>query len=86
MKVAQRLGKGAVMRIPPGDYLIEALDHTDCAIPGALYSSASYTDALNHAPYLAGAHGTSRWRIMRCVATSGDKERWHAPTDTEPAA
>jgi hypothetical protein len=70
------------MQIPTGDYLIEALDSSGHAIPGALYSSASYKAALARAGTLSESHGISRWRIMRCVATSDDKERWDVPADT----
>jgi hypothetical protein len=77
--------RGAAMRIPTGDYLIEALDHRGCAIPGAVYTSASYHDSQAIATSLAEAHGTSCWRIMRCVANHDDKERWDVPANTTSA-
>lgn len=64
--------------MPTGDYLVEALDRNGAPIPGALYVSATYTEAICRAQPLAEAHGADRWRIMRCVSSSTDKERWLA--------
>jgi hypothetical protein len=69
------------MEIPTGDYLIEMLNPNGEPINGVCYTSASYTDATVRARPLAEAHGVNRWRIMRCMMNSSDKENWHDDTN-----
>jgi len=64
------------MHVPVGDFVTEVLDHKGEPIPGAIHIGTSLTVEQSQAPAIANAYGANRWRIMRCVASSDEGERW----------
>lgn len=64
------------MNIPTGDYIIEFLDYKDEVVPGGLMQCESYTQAETRARNMACVIKAQRYRIMRCVYNSDDKQRF----------
>ena len=64
------------MTAPTGDYLVEFFDALGAPMESGGISAATLADVRCKADGYLPLVKAARWRILRVVAQSGDKNRW----------